>query len=492
MGDFLVSCLCSYRNSVIKMHSDKKINMERVLRRERKKGLKGLLSGTCALLALCVASGAQAEPQIIYRETFGFCTASLGKEAGNQTNWAGLVTGFSKEKVSNLKSFSYGLSDIGGSVNSLPIGLAQGYAFWFRPVYGLTVLTGEFQFDAGILKSSSTSIEYKQRLSGVNPLTLQPNKTHLAFLIDNTWYISGPYVQQKAPGFWESASVTPSALTYGTVAAVAGVGPQTPALFDAPLPASGTVRAFGLFIDEVNGRVRVDNFVIKANVPSGSSISTEVQKPDLSLCPPSSPDVGGSGGSGGGGDDGEDPADDDGDNGPDKFTPQPIPTPNVHAKVFQFCPVKQQGTGRLMVVSAKARGAMLRKVSQSSLADLRDRAMVNVLSRRPMALGALVNSKVSDYDQTTGVLSLQTRRAAKPMKLKLRGAAQDAMRVYLAHASAPKEPLAPLFIVSDPKAAHVTVQKALCMADIRTILKARAKQANVAIDGIYRPSLRRR
>ncbi len=464
------------------------------MRRERTKGLKDLLSGTCALLALCVASGVQAEPKIIYRETFGFCTASLGKEAGSQSNWAGLVTGFPKEKVSNLKSFSYGLSDIGGSVNSLPIGLAQGYAFWFRPVYGLTVLTGEFQFDAGILKSSSTSIEYKQRLSGVNPLTLQPNKTHLAFLIDSTWYISGQYVQQTAPGFWESASVNPSGLTYGTVAAVEGLGPQLPTVFDAPLPASGTVRAFGLFMDEVNGRVRVDNFVIKAQLPPGSSISTAVQQPDPSLCPPSSPDVGGSGGSGGGGDeDGDDvnPPDDDGDNGSDNFIPQPIPTPEIHAKVFEFCPVKQQGTGRLTVVSAKARGAILRKVTQSSLTDLRDRAMLNVLSRRPMALGAIVNSKVGDYDQTKSILSLQTRRAAKPIKLKLRGAAQEAMRVYLAHASAPQDSLAPLFIVSDVQAAHVTVQKALCLADIRTILKARAKQANVAIDGIYRPSLRR-
>jgi hypothetical protein len=112
---------------------------------------------------------------------------------------------------------------------------------------------------------------------------------------------------------------------------------------------------------------------------------------------------------------------------------------------------------------------------------------VQILGQRAMTLGAFVNSKVADYDPANAVLSAQTRRVARRMRLKLRGAAKRAMDAYLAHPAAPKDRLAPLFIVSGIQASHVTVQKALCLPDMRTLLKARAKQAKVAIGGIYKP-----
>lgn len=101
-----------------------------------------------------------------------------------------------------------------------------------------------------------------------------------------------------------------------------------------------------------------------------------------------------------------------------------------------------------------------------------------------------MNSKRGDYDASSGVLTMSTRAAVKPLKLKLRSAARRSLDAYLSHASAPKDPRAPLFVTSGVHAAHVTTQQAACVADIRTMLKARAKQAKVAIAGIYTPRRR--
>lgn len=442
---------------------------------------------TCAVAAtLCCAAAAYAEPKTVYRETFGYCSGTVGRDAAAETNWVGLVSGLPQAKISNLKVFSYGTRDVGGSVNSNPLGLAQGYSFWFKPVYGLTLLTAEFQFDVGILKNSQARIEYKQRLSGIDPNGL-PNKTHLAFLIDDVWYISGDFVRQLRPGVWESAQLAPGALTYGTVPHSAGRGPTTPVEFGAPLPAAGTVRAFGVFLDEVNGRVRLDNFTIKGLLPSDGSISGDVQEPDVSLCPPSSPDRNG------GGSPTPPPDEDDGDGSSDNFVPDPIATPTpapgpveTHGTVYQFCAIKEQGTGRRVVVSSKARAAMLRRIKGVTLLDLRDRAMISLLAQRVMPLGAMVNVKRGDLDLQQGLVTLATRPSTKPVRLRVRGAALQSLQRYLEHAGAPKEATAPLFIHAGavPHAKHVTTQRALCLADVRSMLKVRASQAKVPLQGI--------
>lgn len=447
----------------------------------------------CALLAatVCAATEVQAEPQTLYRETFGYCTGTIGKDAASETNWVGLVSGLPQAKISNLKVFSYGVLDVGGSVNSNPIGLAQGYSFWFKPVYGLTLLTAEFQFDVGLLKNSQARIQYRQRLSGIDPAG-QPNKTHLAILIDNVWYISDSLVRQQVPGAWEPAEFAPSALTYGTAPYLVGLGPTKPTDFGAPLPAAGTVRAFGVFMDEVNGRVRLDNFTIKGLPPSDGSISTDVQEPDVSLCPSSSPDR-----SGGGGSPTPPPDEDDGDSTSDRFVPDPVATPTPgpavsHGTVYQFCPVKEQGAGRKVIVSGKMRSAILKKISGTTLSELRDRVMVSILAQRPITLGALVNVKRGDYDPKTGVITLSTRPAAKPQRFKLRGATLRAMQMYLAHTSAPEAVTAPLFLEggATSHALHLTTQKALCLAELRALLRSRALQVKVQIPGVSTGRLR--
>ena len=127
---------------------------------------------------------AHAESKTIYRETFNYCTASLGKTAADETGWLALVTGLPKEKFGNLKVFSYGSSIVGNAVNSAPSGRAQGYAFWYKPTYGLSVLNAEFAFDVGLLSNNTSSVEYEQRLSGVDAAGVF-NVTQLIFLVDN-------------------------------------------------------------------------------------------------------------------------------------------------------------------------------------------------------------------------------------------------------------------------------------------------------------------
>ncbi len=440
---------------------------------------------------ISLAAQAQAETITLYRETFNYCTETRGKEAAMEANWVGLVAGYQQAKISNLKVVSYGVVDIGGSVNSNPIGLSQGYGFWFKPVYGLTLLTAEFQFDIGVLKNTKALIHYKQRLSGIDPQG-QANKTHLAILVDNIWYISEESVQQQQPGVWESAQLAPGMLTYGTVPYQAGTGPSTPTSFGSPLPSAGTVRAFGVYLDQVNGRVRIDNFMITGLLPSDGSISPAIQGPDFSLCPASSPDR-----NGGGVSPTPPPDEDDGDTTPDRYVPDPVATPTptpmtttapveVHATVFKFCAIKEQGAGRQVVVASKARAAIFKKISGTTLVDLRDRALVALLAQRSMPLGSVVNIKRGDYNAEKGVITVVTRQVTKPIRIKLRGAALQAMQRYLAHAAAPTEVSAPLFTDSGSTVhvLHFITQRALCLADLRGMLKARAKEANVVIQGI--------
>lgn len=457
---------------------------------------RGLFKTSLLAVSMLTAHPAVASPAILYRETFGYCSATLGKEAADQTGWMGLVSGHTKERISNLKVFSYGLSDIGGSVNSNPIGLAQGYTFWWKPVYGLAVLTTEFQFDVALLNSTSTTIEYRQRLSGVD-VALQPNKTRLAIRVDDTWYISNEFVQQVRPGSWESAVVTPASLTYGVVTALDGVGPQTPESYASPLPLTGTVKAFGLFLDEVNGRVRFDNFMIKGEPPADGSIPTGVEDPDVSKCSPDSPDRSG------GSQPTPTPDPDDGDGGVDHWMPDaptPTPTPAITSTpqgveqiqtVYQFCPVKEQGRGRKVVVPSKTRNALFKATPQTTLQDLRDRAVIAVLSQQSMPLGALVNVRFGDLNALSGAFTLSGRAAARPTKIKLRTVSRNALQAYLAHPDAPKDVAAPLFINTEVTSSRVITERALCSADLKVMLKARAQQARVSVAGVYTPRARR-
>lgn len=463
---------------------------------------------------------AHGEPVTIYRETFGFCTASLGLAAANQTKWIAMNAGTVVAKVGNLKVYPYGSFTIGNSVNSTPIGLSQGYGFWWKPVYGLSLFTSEFPFDAAILNDHDTVVQYEQKLSGVDA-QLQPNATHLAFRINGQWYISDKSVAQNKFGRWELVSMTPSTLKYGVVPAVNRVGPVIPTSFDEALPSSGTVEAFGIFVVEVNGRVRIDNFVIKTSAESAQGISTSVQQPNVALCPATSPDSngssvpptpaptpgpgddgsggiddgsgggsggtdgggtggtdgGGSGGTDGGGTGGTDGGGTGGTDGGNDDSEHQTPTDTPK---FSMCVGRQSnGYGRTVAISAANRARIVRKIAGTSELSLRDKAAISVLSTRRMPIGAVVNAKLSDLNLTKRTLKVTLKPGGQPRTIRLARSTATRLKAYLAAMSGAHLPVSPLFVKGASKTGKIYIEKAACVADLTRMVSRRAVSANI-------------
>jgi hypothetical protein len=412
-------------------------------------------------------------PITMYRESFGYCTDTIGASAARETRWAAFVGGLSVAKFSNLKVFSYGSQTVGGSVNSNPFGLSQGYSFWFRPTSALTVFTKEFEFSASILRDPTTVIEYEQRLTGINTSS-QPDRTQLAFLIDSTWYISQESVQQSKLGIWEAASVRPASLTWGAVPAVGNLGPVAPSSFGVTLPLAGTVQAFGLFLGEVNGRVRFDNFTILSDHAPGGAAQYPIVNSSFAACPDGSPDR-----------TGQPPTnptpnpDEDGSQGPISDEPGPI------APQYEFCPTTEQGRGRRIELSPKLLARLVKPIGRVIDMDLRDRAIFALFSGRKLPMGAVINLKVSDYDVKTGVLTIRGRRATAVRTIKLKSPVRAALNAYLSQAELGADS-APLFPRVRGVGSELSQNSALCMTELRALIKRRAKDARVSLNEFVR------
>lgn len=445
------------------------------------------VSAPCAVViaGAIQAQSASAESKTLYRETFQYCTSSLGKPAADETGWLGLVTGLPKEKFGNLKVFSYGSSIVGSAVNSSPNGRAQGYSFWFKPVYGLSVLTAEFSFDVGLLSNHSSSVEYEQRLSGADAAGVL-NQTQLIFLVDNDWYISGTATRQTKPGAWEPVKLDPSQLLYGRVPYVAGLGAATPTDYNNSLPTTGKVRAFGVFVAEVNGRVRIDNFTLTTSGPIPAGISTAVQGASVALCPATSPDVTGAPVPA------PTPDPDDSDGGVDRGTPEPlfppagqtpVPVPNVRAAAF--CSTKEQGAGLKVRVSQSSRNAFISKGIAKNSAGLRDKAIAHLFATRIMPIGAAVNVRLSDYDPTTGTLKLSLKKGATPTTVKLPRAVQGTLKRYIASLGSSVSPSDPMFGAVTAGNATVDTKTAACSTELKAALTQRAKAARLSPKKVF-------
>ena len=486
-----------------------------------------LLGGSLASSAQDVLAHDMGEPPgpvsadvvTIYRETFGYCTGSLGAPAAQEARWAAFISGLPVAKFSNLKVFSYGSSSIGGSVRSNPIGLSEGYSFWFRPTYGLTIFTDEFSFDAAVLRDPTTLIQYEQRLSGINA-ALELNKTQIAVLIDSTWYISEQSVAQRSVTKWESVSVSPALLTWGAVPAVGNVGPVIPTSFNSALPASGVVRAFGVFVTEVNGRVRIENYTIRTANPSGGAGAYEVQMPTVASCPLTSPDQGGVVTPG----PTPTPNADEGDGSPDQGQPElppvfdtptpgeptpgpdgpsnptltptpnpydttnprstPTPTPDGQSPVtnplFSFCPQKEQGAGRSLALSKKMFAGLMKPIGTLTARDLRDRAFFALFVGRKLPMGAIVNVQRSDYDAAAGTLAVKVRKNAAARTIRLKASARAAFDAYIGALST-KTGTAPLFARDKSGTSELDAASAMCLKDVQAAVKSRARRAKVPL-----------
>ena len=127
---------------------------------------------------------------------------------------------------------------------------------------------------------------------------------------------------------------------------------------------------------------------------------------------------------------------------------------------------------------------MIRSISDSSLSDLRDRAIIRLFARRRMKMGSLVNVKVGDYDPDAKVLSLGVRPKSKPQRIKVGRVAAKALEEYLFFPGAPSEANAPLFIREGIQAAFTTTVEALCKPDVRSMLMVRDRSARIRIGDI--------
>jgi hypothetical protein len=428
---------------------------------------------------------AHAESKTFYRETFQYCTASLGKPAADETGWMGLVTGLPKEKFGNLKVFSYGSSIVGNAVNSGPNGRSQGYSFWFKPTYGLSVLTSEFAFDVGLLSNYSSSAEYEQRLSGVDAAGVF-NQTQLIFLVDNDWYISGTATRQSKPGSWEPVKLDPSQLLYGRVPFVSGLGAATPTEYNNSLPTTGTVRAFGVFVAEVNGRVRIDNFTLQTTGPIPAGMSTAVRSPSVALCPATSPDVTG------------DPVPtptpdpDDSDGGIDRGVPDPLLPPSVqtpsnvpHVHAASFCSTKEQGAGLKVRIGKSSKNAFISKGIAKNSAGLRNKALAHLFASRVMPIGAAVNVRLGDYDQASGTLRLSLKKGSAPTSVKLTRALQGSLKRYIASLGAGVSESDPMFGAVSAGQTSVDTKTAACSTELKATLTQRAKAAKLSPKKIF-------
>lgn len=430
------------------------------------------------------------DPVTIYKENFQFCTSSLGREAGVETGWVGLKSGLPQGKFSNLKVFVNGSTTVGGPVNSKPLGLSPGYSFWFRPTYALSLITAEMSFDLELLKRDGSVISYDQRLSGIDAAGVA-NETHLILLIDNTWYISQQSARQAVPGGpWEPVQFEPSKLSFGKVPYVTGLGAEAPTSYSASLPSSGTVRAFGVFLGEVNGRVRVDNFKIATTAPVPASISTQVQSASVAACPATSPDRGGSGtpppppGS-------EDSAGNDNtDQSVDTFKPVDQGTgptgPGGSGYVApSFCPVKEQGVGLKVRIPRGARRAFLRSPKTVNQISLRDQAIAQIVAARVMPLGALVNVRVADYDAVNGTLKVSLRQKVEPKAIRLPSGARRALDAYKASFLLPPNTTDPLFPAVNRSKGSLDSTKTICSRELKAVVVKRARNARLAPRGIF-------
>jgi hypothetical protein len=468
------------------------------------------LLGTLFALSLGITqtidqSYAQTEKTTVYRETFTFCSNSLGKEAAEQTSWLALKSGSLIGRIGFLKVFPYGSRDIGNMMNSAPLGYAQGYSFWSKAVYGLSVLTDEFPIQASLLSNPATTIEYVQRLSGINA-TFVPNKTHLLFLIDSTWYISDQGVAQTNGGIaWEKVSVTPATLTYGTVPLLEGRGADIPQTGGTTLPTTGTVRAFGLFLREVNGRVRIDNFSITTDSTEASAFSITPQDARTDLCPGQSPDKGQTSPPV------EPPLPDDKEedssnpgspNGIDQQIPNETPPPNLTPETtppvaetppptptaspappappasYTFCPTTEEGSGKALKPSVAVQRVLKKNMRRTSI-DLRNRFMAALLFQKKLPLGSLVNLPRSNYDSIRSTLIVPVNAAKKMQQIKLTRGTAKILNDYLSGLPAETDAQAPLLAAFDPATKSISPKKAVCLAEINSLIRRYAKSARI-------------
>lgn len=290
----------------------------------------------CALLVFVLSFSRTASADVFYRETFDFCELVTGRpSAAAVAGWHAITSGHPEGKPSILKIQPVGAASRLPAVNSDPEGPADGNAFWARPSKGLLIYTGEISFDVSVLRA----VSWKQRIDRGEKRFPQYG-ARLALLINGVWYISDHSAMQETRGIFERVEVAPFSLTYGTVPANPSVGPEAPANAGVTLPDTGTVEAFGIFMQRSFGKVRIDDFTLI----DASSDSSHRADRTFERCT-----------------EGSDP------------TPPPISDPDESNDVCSAATVNVRG-----FMHAKGRKKLLRSVRGTTIQRARDRALLSL------------------------------------------------------------------------------------------------------------------
>jgi len=395
--------------------------------------MKNYLSlwATILLLPLTV----QASP--FYRETFRLCSMleTSSKNAMDIAGWKAFKGDSPVGKIGFLKINTPGSPDHPVAFSSFPVGPEEGAAFWSKNTQDLTIFSDEFSFDVGSL----ALVQYQQRLSGLDSTRKNHDGTQLALLIGNTWYISDQMVRQRDRGVWESVSLAPSQLTYGTSPNTNGRGPKKPGNFNVKLPSSGIVTAFGVFINKVHGRVRIDNFtlsdlVLENRTPGEQGSANQCSSINL-------------------------------------------PGGNVNGQGSEpegkFCSGRSARALGKVSTSKSLRSKLLLSVGGKTLQAKRDRAVLALLLSNNLRVDNLVNVTISDYF-TVGSIQLLNASGVAKQTTPVKPSVKRLVDEYIDASGSKSFGKLPLFQSIDKKSDKST-GSALCTGDIATLVKRQAR-----------------
>lgn len=391
--------------------------------------IKSLFPGLCAALLFLPASP-DAEATPFYREIFNVCSSdeSAAVDAGEQAGWKAFKAAAPVKSGSFLKVNTPGAADALLAYQSAPKGPVSGGAFWTQPVTGLTIFTDEFSFDVSMLES----VQYQQRLSGIDSLSGVKDGTKLTLLVGDTWYISDDIARQQGKGVWQTVTWAPRTLTYAKWKNRPGVGPKIPATGGELLPAQGVVSAFGVTIPVVNGRVRIDNYTLIDSQPVERLPENQGSLDQCSV---------------------------------------------TGVTAGTFCDASAVLPKGQVVLTKKVKNAVLKSVSKRTLAGLRDRAILGLLFESNLRIDQLVNLSRRDY-YSVGSLQILNTSGTPRQPIVITAAGKKLVDAYLEKTTIVGS--TPLF-QQTTKPATVLSGQALCTRQILAIVKKRYSSSGQAV-----------
>lgn len=216
----------------------------------------------------------------VYRETFNLPDPLQGDpeglssfEVAEAVGWFGRRNGGSKGRPGGSTNIAAPLQVFGPgcepleSIGNDPVFAGDGRGTWTPQVLGVSIWTEEFSFDAGLITRITFQMQHNQTTSN----------NRLALLMGDTWYISDQFFNNTG-GACQQASFDLATTTFGTSPVILpGMGTECfadglpcgpfkpePETTGVPLPTSGIVDGFGIFIDGTSANHRFDNYTVYA------------------------------------------------------------------------------------------------------------------------------------------------------------------------------------------------------------------------------------